>query len=53
MKKYKCRCGYTTHGRSQGSEDKCPKCYTFSLDHNYVGRFTRCETCNTRLDSHP
>ena len=50
---YSCRCGLTTHGRAQSSDDKCSRCYTFSLDHKFVGGPYRCDTCNTRLESHP
>lgn len=50
--KYKCRCGYNTTGIARDANDKCPKCYTFSLDHEYVGDYERCYICDTRLGSH-
>jgi uncharacterized protein (DUF983 family) len=49
---YKCRCGLTTHGIARSAEDKCPRCYTFSLNHEYSGSYGRCITCDTRMGSH-
>lgn len=49
---YKCRCGLTTHGIARSAEDKCPRCYTFSLNHEFVGGPYRCYICDTRLESH-
>lgn len=52
MKRFKCRCGAKRDGIAQSASDKCSKCYTFSLDHTYVGYHSRCDLCNTRLESH-
>jgi len=53
MQKFKCRCGAKRDGVARDSRDKCTKCHTFSLDHKFVGGPYRCDTCDTRLESHP
>lgn len=54
MKKipWSCKCGRKRDQLNRNSEDKCTRCFTFSADHLYVGDFSRCDLCNTRVESH-